>query len=345
MFKHSTESSVFFPQPQRSRLQRHTELRASVEVLDSARLLTETYGRPLLSLARTATESYGSSLVQNPLPTKSLTAGFLCGISDVIAQKRDPLLDDYNPKRTLRFASKGCIGGILWMYWYDWIDGFLQYQDYISVDNEELSSSLSPSKFSFYSLVGAALPPGIRTSFLAFSKDHIGPMTTALSIVLEQFFWCPLVYGMFEIPVSTVMNNGVSGVRGIPTEVKSNLNRLLVSNAKVWTLANVLIYNTPLEWRLFIGNVVDIFWQSIVSDISANCGVSEECDIDEDKYFGEADLLVATMMAAAAAKEKENDNNIPSGVPEPSLYSKKENDNNIPSGVPEPTLYSKKTRI
>mmetsp|Transcript_3134 Transcript_3134/g.6679 ORF Transcript_3134/g.6679 Transcript_3134/m.6679 type:complete len:156 (-) Transcript_3134:208-675(-) len=105
---------------------------------------------------------------------------------------------------------------------------------------------------------------------------------------MEQFLWCPLVYGTFEIPVSTLMNGGEpSSIRG---EVKGKLNGLLVSNAKVWTLANLVIYNAPLEWRLFIGNVIDIFWQSIVSDVSADCGGpgQEECEVEVEVDGGDA---------------------------------------------------------
>jgi len=269
--------------------------------------------QPLVSLVGVATSSYGRSLVENPLPTKSITAGFLCGISDVIAQKRDSNLSVYNLPRTLRFASKGCLGGILWMYWYDWIDGFLQFElaadttssvtattttsavssssaagsvSALELDLETTTDSLSMSsiaetstRVSFYVLAGAVLPPDLKSSFLAFSKDHIGALTTGLSITMEQFLWCPLVYGTFEIPISTVMNGGKPA--SIKNEVDQKLNGLLVSNAKVWTLANLVIYNAPIEWRLFIANVIDIFWQSIVSDVAADCGGDgeEECPI------------------------------------------------------------------
>lgn len=70
----------------------------------------------------------------------------------------------------------------------------------------------------------------------------------------------------------------------------SKLNGLLVSNAKVWTLANVVIYNVPVDWRPAISNVVDILWQSIVSDVAADCGkvdddVCEVPDMDDGKDY------------------------------------------------------------
>ena len=49
-----------------------------------------------------------------------------------------------------------------------------------------------------------------------------------------------------------------------------------MSNAKVWTLANLVIYNSPVEWRPVVANFVDILWQSIVSDVAADCGKVED---------------------------------------------------------------------
>jgi hypothetical protein len=45
----------------------------------------------------------------------------------------------------------------------------------------------------------------------------------------------------------------------------------LIDNTKVWTPANLLIYNAPLEFHAALANLVDIFWQSIVSDMAASC--------------------------------------------------------------------------
>lgn len=244
--------------------------------IDSLQLTYETS----VSFARIATDAYGTSLIENPISTKSLTAGVLCGISDVIAQSRDPSSDEHNIQRTLRFASKGCIGGILWTFWYDWIDGFLTYSTTLTDDDRHARTSL-------YALAGALLPRSTidaSAPALVFARAHLGAVTTGISMIMEQFFWCPIVYGTFEIPVSTVMNGGE--VRSIKKEVDAKLNGLLVSNAKVWTLANLVIYNAPLEWRLFIGNCIDIFWQSIVSDVSADCGKAGDdvCEIPEDGF-------------------------------------------------------------
>jgi len=218
---------------------------------------------------QTTINAYTASLIEHPLPTKSFSAGVLCGISDIIAQKRDPNRGRFNPGRTIRFASKGCVGGILWTFWYDRIDGFLDFD--------------SPT--SFYALTGLTATTN-ASSLLGFVKDHVGAVTTLISMLMEQFLWCPIVYGTFEIPVSTLMNGGQVG--DIKDQVDAKLDGMLISNAKVWTLANLVIYNAPLEWRLLIGNGIDIFWQSIVSDVSADCGKvgDDVCEIPDDLIDG-----------------------------------------------------------
>jgi hypothetical protein len=52
-----------------------------------------------------------------------------------------------------------------------------------------------------------------------------------------------------------------------PAEINNKLSDLLINNAKVWTPANLLIYNAPLEFRAVLANLGDIFWQSIVADM------------------------------------------------------------------------------
>lgn len=262
---------------------------------------------PIVSVAKALTGGYSTSLVQNPLPTKSLTAGLLCGVSDVIAQKRAAASDEISnpsfeldPKRTLRFASKGCLGGILWMYWYDWIDGFLTYTSFA---DETESTAVDASRVSFYALLGSVATP--ESHILQVCREHSGAVKTAVSMLMEQLVWCPLVYGTFEIPVSTLLNG--ARPQTIPSEVRSKLNGLLVSNFQVWTPANLVIYNAPLEWRLFLGNVIDVFWQSIVSDVAADCGgEQEECIVPNDNSVEDFAEEVEREMTAVAAKiEKE----------------------------------------
>merc|ERR1712232_532314 len=64
-------------------------------------------------------------------------------------------------------------------------------------------------------------------------------------------------------------------------EIKTKLCDMLIENAKLWTLVNILIYNVPVQFRAPVGNIMDIVWQSIVSDFAADCGTTDT-DTDTD---------------------------------------------------------------
>ena len=53
----------------------------------------------------TMISAYSALLVEYPLPTKSLTSGVLCGVSDTIAQFRDATRKEFNYGRLVRFAG------------------------------------------------------------------------------------------------------------------------------------------------------------------------------------------------------------------------------------------------
>ena len=53
----------------------------------------------------TMISAYSTLLVEYPLPTKSLTSGVLCGVSDTIAQFRDATRKEFNYGRLIRFAG------------------------------------------------------------------------------------------------------------------------------------------------------------------------------------------------------------------------------------------------
>lgn len=50
--------------------------------------------------------TYSNFLAEQPFPTKALTSGTLCGVSDVIAQFREANRKRFNFKRWLRFVGK-----------------------------------------------------------------------------------------------------------------------------------------------------------------------------------------------------------------------------------------------
>lgn len=92
----------------------------------------------------------------------------------------------------------------------------------------------------------------------------------ALALLVEQFFWCPIIFSLYVIPLSAALNG--AGVRTLPGEVREQLGPLLLANAKVWTLANVLIYSTPLAYRVLASNGVDLVWAVVCASIAAECG-------------------------------------------------------------------------
>jgi hypothetical protein len=198
---------------------------------------------PFLTIAN----SYSSALQEQPFITKACTGFFLCGSGDVLAQLRAKT-QEFDTGRLLRFAFKGFFGTLLWAEWYDLSDVLIQ--------EETFSSALQS--------MGIVNPPEVSVNMAR---------TVAL-ILAEQFITCPLIYGLWEIPVSTILN-GASPSK-IPNEVQSKMVPMLIDNAKIWTWANFVIYNVPLQYRAICGNIMDILWQSIVSDYAADCGKEEE---------------------------------------------------------------------
>lgn len=210
-------------------------------------------------------DSYSNSLANHPFATKGVTGFFLCGLSDVIAQVRSferPFYENetdltVKPKidkgRLARFSIKGFFGTSIWSVWYDFSEQVFNSKAVIAI----LASTniLNPND---------AVVTGARILML---------------ILTEQFVTCPLIYGFWEIPVSTLMNG--APVSRIPYEIKDKLGSMLIENAKVWTWFNLLIYNVPVQYRAGISNIGDVLWQSIVSDFSASCGSSDECVIAE----------------------------------------------------------------
>jgi hypothetical protein len=183
-------------------------------------------------------ELYGDCLDLYPLPTKSFTAGLLCGLGDYLAQKRDKSIETIDGQRLRRFALKGLGGGVIWALWYDNVD--------------TLSETLLLSMTSGDEVNGAA--------------------RVFLSMVLEQFLFCPLVFGLWEIPMGALLNG--ARPESIPGTITSKLGFLLVENAKLWTPANLLVYNIPLEYRVLLSSMVDVLWQSILSEVAAESGAA-----------------------------------------------------------------------
>jgi protein Mpv17 len=214
---------------------------------------------PFLTIAN----SYSSALQEQPFITKACTGFFLCGSGDVLAQLRannnnnnQQFLLDMG--RLLRFASKGFFGTLLWAEWYDLSDVLIQEETFVSAF-QSMSMTLVPN----------------NDNLIIILSEWSAPLARTVTLILaEQFITCPIIYGMWEIPVSTLLN-GASPSK-IPKEVKSKMIPMLIDNAKIWTWANLVIYNVPVSYRAICGNVMDVLWQSILSDYASDCGKDDE---------------------------------------------------------------------
>lgn len=128
---------------------------------------------------------------------------------------------------------------------------------------------------------GTGFGNGIAWSYwYSFSSDLFAPLDepalrVAGAMAIEQFLWCPFLYCLYLIPLSSLLNG--AALADIPLEIRKRIGPLLIANAKVWTPANVIIYNVPLEYRVLAGNAIDLVWASICSETAAECGSTDGC--------------------------------------------------------------------
>ncbi len=252
------------------------------------------------SSAQAIGNAYSSALIEYPIVTKGCTGFTLCGMGDIIAQIRgyqamkdtaaggtttSSSSNDSSPSqssfkidylRLARFATKGIVGTLIWSTWYDLSDNV--YND------ENISRILSG--------LGVNLDMDATSSSSSSSSSSVQKTNIFRIIMLmitEQFIACPIIYGLWEIPVATIFNGGLTyaSVSKIPYELKDKLRPMLIDNFKIWTPANIFIYSTPVEYRALMANFGDILWQSIVSDFAANCGAVVESKDDTSRCADE----------------------------------------------------------
>lgn len=236
-----------------------------------------------------------------PLPTQSATFGTFAGVGDALAQQKEiseqssddveeehidsvmettastmtieeitnsenddavdstSLLSSFDGKRTQRFVLKGFGAGLIWSQWYPVVDGW-----------SDISSS--------YVLVDLLTMDDIGTA-------HIIAKTVS-SILMEQFIACPIVYSLWDIPIPAYLA-GTTDPSKLLQLVKDKVPGLLLDNAKVWTLVNIIVYNLPVQWRVFAVSIAEIFWASIVSSV-ATSGASQVAFIEsQDALLGQ----------------------------------------------------------
>lgn len=189
--------------------------------------------------------AYSHCLTHHHLATECVTAGCMAGIGDYLAQRKSA--KSWSPKRSLHFVLKGFGEGIMWSIWYHKADRWVSL------------------------LTQTALTGG----FLAPSMEAV--YRTVLSVVLDLMIACPLIYGLWDIPFPALLSG--TPLRMIPRQIKSKLGEMMLASFKLWTPVNILIYNSPLQYRVLLMSTADVFWQSIVSSIVSTREISN----DEEK--------------------------------------------------------------
>ncbi len=232
---------------------------------------------PELPAATEMISTYTYCLKYHYFPTQSITNAILTVVGDGLAQTheenqrqadrdrssssfvpKDINFNFYDPKRGLVYFFKGLGSGIMWAWWFDFAEvwsmdltqsvlgggnAFQQPQEAI-----EFASSTVTSSDDFLSAQGQSVRTGIN-------------------IFLEQFLVCPILFSVWDIPVTSLMRG--SPVGRLPDQIRQKLFPLLAANAKVWTLVNIVTYNIPLEYRLLFTSAASIVSETINSGITS----------------------------------------------------------------------------
>ena len=209
--------------------------------------------------------SYGYCLKNHFFPTQSITNAVLTMVGDGFAQSKENSDNNsnsqeqeqqqnqesvYDPKRGMTYFFKGLGSGILWAIWFEQAD--------------VLSKELTQSTLSHYHI--PSLPS---------QQQHIETaLQTIISILMEQFLICPILFATWDIPITSIMSG--TDVKQIPKQIDDKLIPLLTANAKVWTLVNVITYNIPLQYRLLFTSGASIVSETINSGITSKQGIEIE---------------------------------------------------------------------
>jgi len=223
-----------------------------------------------------------------PLETQSATLGTFAGVGDVIAQSKTnrgaPAPETigankpekrYDPTRSGRFVLKGLGSGLIWATWFPFADGW--------------SNAITADALSSLAVTDAGIAHTVAK--------------TITSLLLEQFVACPVVYSLWDIPFPALLA-GVPLSR-IPGMIRDKIPGLLWDNAKVWTFANILIYNLPVNWRVFAVSIVEIFWASIVSSVATKGTEGGGNMAEEDEQVRMNEEIMDEIMDIIADEQKE----------------------------------------
>jgi hypothetical protein len=201
---------------------------------------------PSFTTRTTALNMLPRFLEAHRLLSESLAAGTMASLGDYLAQRKENTRSSrsgsgmssnikYDPIRTAHFCFKGLGEGIMWSFWYRMVE---QWSKLIA-----------------------------KTLLSSFPKLQMfeSALKISVCIIMDLLLACPLIYGLWDIPVPALLR----GERNILQQVKSKLVEMVFASCKVWLPVNIVIYNMPVEYRVYLCSAADVFWQSIVSSISS----------------------------------------------------------------------------
>jgi len=151
--------------------------------------------------------------------------------------------------------------------------------DVLAQTGDKESERLSLARVARFA--GTGFGNGVAWTFWYDTADQLlapinePALRTLGAMAMEQFVWCPVLFALYIIPLSACLNG--ASLSELPAEVRKRLGPLLIANAKVWTPANLLIYNAPLQYRVLAANAIDLVWAAICSETAAECGTDDGC--------------------------------------------------------------------
>ena len=144
-------------------------------------------------------------------------------------------------ERTLHFMIKGFGEGLLWTLWYRNAERWTMHITRV--------------------LTAGRVTNNVVHTFVA----------TTVAILLDLVLACPVIYAAWDIPLPALLRG--TPISQIPQRIRDKIGGLLLASVKVWTPVNILIYNAPVQYRVYINSFADVFWQSIVSSIVSTSAV------------------------------------------------------------------------
>jgi len=202
------------------------------------------------SLSLSLLDTYCLCLQDYPLPTQAITASFMAGAGDILAQ----ISSSFTSSSTaigFNASSRQKVQPLLFS---------VLFSSSTTLPTLPTLPSISTAPLDFTRLqrfMLKGLGGGLLWSFWFSTSDRlvagileqlqwlptsssatlvvVDVVRTAAFILLEQFLWCPIVFSLWEIPVPYLLASSEEKQRLGPMseQIQTKLPRLLVDNAKV----------------------------------------------------------------------------------------------------------------